>query len=534
MKKSLIQCAILLTIVVLVSTSVALAQTGSTKREVNSTAVKSGVLIFSNPAAQGRRVRRAGFALMPSGSGVASSPAFSFTLMAGPNLPVVGSGTIGRLTKWTAITSSNSFIGDSTIFESKLGLVGIGTDAPTSKLTVAGTIQSLIGGFQFPDGTIQTTSAAGSLFSVAHDATLVGNGTAGSPLGVAIPLILNGSVDPGPANTVGIIQLTNTEANGIGIAALAETAVRARGLDGNASGGTGVSVRGGSGTVLGGFGVFSVGGSSESGRGGIGVVGRGGLSDSDAGGRGVDAMGGFSNTGNGGSGLASEGGGSNSGNGGRGVVAVGGRASDAGNTGGIGIEATGGEGFTGATPGLAGKFNGDVEVTGTLSKGGGSFKIDHPLDPENRYLYHSFVESPDMKNIYDGNIVTDESGEATVTLPEYFEALNRDFRYQLTVIGTLAQATVADEIRANRFVIRTSAPNVKVSWQVTGIRHDRWADKNRIPNEVQKSERERGYYLHPKAFNQPEERGLEWAVDPELMQQRKQRRIESKQKPNDQ
>src|SRR5262245_8440898 len=49
-----------------------------------------------------------------------------------------------------------------------------------------------------------------------------------------------------------------------------------------------------------------------------------------------------------------------------------------------------------AFDGLAGYFAGSVQITGNLAKGGGSFKIDHPLDPENKYLYHSFIESPDM------------------------------------------------------------------------------------------------------------------------------------------
>jgi hypothetical protein len=61
---------------------------------------------------------------------------------------------------------------------------------------------------------------------------------------------------------------------------------------------------------------------------------------------------------------------------------------------------------------FAGYFQGDVYVNGTLSKGAGSFKIDHPLDPENKYLYHSFVESPDMMNIYNGNVMTDGGGYA--------------------------------------------------------------------------------------------------------------------------
>ena len=83
-------------------------------------------------------------------------------------------------------------------------------------------------------------------------------------------------------------------------------------------------------------------------------------------------------------------------------------------------------------------------MTGTLTKGGGSFKIDHPLDPENKYLSHSFVESPDMMNVYNGNVdARTRTATATVELPAYFEALNRDFRYQLTVIGDFAQAIVA-------------------------------------------------------------------------------------------
>ena len=155
-----------------------------------------------------------------------------------------------------------------------------------------------------------------------------------------------------------------------------------------------------------------------------------------------------------------------------------------------------------------GSFAGNLNVKGTLTKGGGSFKIDHPLDPANKYLSHSFVESPDMMNVYNGNITTDRHGLATVNLPEYFEALNGDFRYQLTVIGRFAQAIVAKKIAANRFVIRTSKPNVEVSWQVTGIRHDAYANAYRIPVEEDKTAQEQGYYLHPEVFGQPESKSL--------------------------
>ncbi len=151
----------------------------------------------------------------------------------------------------------------------------------------------------------------------------------------------------------------------------------------------------------------------------------------------------------------------------------------------------------------------NLSVVGSVSKGSGSFKIDHPLDPANKYLYHSFVESPDMMNIYNGNINTDASGYATITMPDYFEALNREFRYQLTIIDDtdsgFAMAKVVHEISGNEFTIRTSLPNQKVSWQVTGVRHDAFAEKNRIPNSVDKSAAEKGRYLHPAAFNLPDE-----------------------------
>lgn len=148
-------------------------------------------------------------------------------------------------------------------------------------------------------------------------------------------------------------------------------------------------------------------------------------------------------------------------------------------------------------------INGNLTVTGTIAKGAGSFKIDHPLDPANSYLSHSFVESPDMMNIYNGNVTTDKAGIATVTLPTYFEALNRDFRYQLTVMGQFSQAIVDQEIRDNQFTIRTDHPFVRVSWQVTGVRHDAYAEAHRIPVEQSKPASERGRYLHPELFRAP-------------------------------
>jgi hypothetical protein len=454
---------------------------------------------------------------------------------------VVGGGTPGRISKWTGVSGSSTYVlGDSNIFEDKFGKIGIGTTTPTSLLTVQGMIEITMGGLKFPDGTLQTTAfspsqvvrslngltgdvqlaaganititpsgntltiaATSALTGVTHDTTLTGNGTAGSPLGVAVPLTLNGTGS-------WIIRGSNSGAG--------------RGLYGDSNGS---------------WGVFGQSFSSDS----AGVYGTcddcsgvHGVSTNNIGVKGDGKIAGVIGFSTDGFGVDAES--TNS-------VGVRGRGRD----GVLGIafsQSATSAGIVGAGSGIAGGpigalFVGNVRiqsdgpqpgnlaVAGTLSKGGGAFKIDHPLDPENKYLYHSFVESPDMKNIYDGNVVTDEDGNATVELPDYFEALNRDFRYQLTVIGTFAQAIIAAEIKENRFTIKTNAANVKVSWQVTGIRQDAFANKNRIPLVEAKPEVERGYYLHPEAFSQPEEKSINWARDPARMQQLKQRWLEVEQ-----
>jgi hypothetical protein len=170
----------------------------------------------------------------------------------------------------------------------------------------------------------------------------------------------------------------------------------------------------------------------------------------------------------------------------------------------------------GAASGYAGLFYGNTWVAGTFYKNAGAFRIDHPLDPANKYLNHSFVESPDMKNIYDGVATLDASGAAVVELPAWFEALNEDFRYQLTAMGAPGpNLYIAQEIKDNRFAIAGGEPGMKVSWQVTGIRHDPYAEANRIPVEQDKAADERGLYIYPQGYGEaadnvvPALRGLE-------------------------
>jgi len=157
------------------------------------------------------------------------------------------------------------------------------------------------------------------------------------------------------------------------------------------------------------------------------------------------------------------------------------------------LSVTGNSDFTGDVT-----ITGNLNVTGNIAKGGGTFKIDHPLDPTNKYLVHSFVESPEMMNIYSGNIVTDANGYATVELPSYFEAANKDFRYQLTVIGTFAQAIIKEKISNNTFIIQTNQPNTEVSWSVIGVRSDKYANANRVVVEEEKELK--GTYIHPELY----------------------------------
>jgi hypothetical protein len=174
-------------------------------------------------------------------------------------------------------------------------------------------------------------------------------------------------------------------------------------------------------------------------------------------------------------------------------------------TGGYGIEGynPNGIGVRGNGGVLAGQFIGNVQVLGTLAKSAGSFQIDHPLDPANKYLYHSFVESPDMKNIYDGVATLDARGEAWVEMPAYFEALNKEFRYQLTALDAPAPSLhVKQRIEGNRFMLAGGAPWQQVSWQVTGTRRDAYAEAHRIEAEVDKPKGERGKYLHPGLFGE--------------------------------
>lgn len=144
----------------------------------------------------------------------------------------------------------------------------------------------------------------------------------------------------------------------------------------------------------------------------------------------------------------------------------------------------------------------NVHVNNTFTAGAKNFKIDNPLDPYNSFLSHSCVESDEMKNMYDGTVRTDAKGVATVTLPDWFMALNENFRYQLTVVDEegegFVMAKVSRKIQNGRFQIRTSAPGMEVCWMVTGVRKDAYAKANPLQVVSEKPATLRGKLIHPE------------------------------------
>ncbi|MGW9043359.1 hypothetical protein ACWGQL_12485 [Streptomyces lydicus] len=185
---------------------------------------------------------------------------------------------------------------------------------------------------------------------------------------------------------------------------------------------------------------------------------------------------------------------------------------------GSGVDAFGVVGITADGEPVAGQFNGDVHVTGALTQGGGGTHIDHPLDPENRFLDHTFVQSPERKNVYDGTATLDDHGTATVQLPYWFDALNENVQYQLTAVGGPAPGLhISSPVEENRFSIAGGDPGLKVCWQVTGARRDAWARTHPVVADGKKEPEERGYYLHPEAHGQPAERAIARLRHPETV-----------------
>jgi hypothetical protein len=174
---------------------------------------------------------------------------------------------------------------------------------------------------------------------------------------------------------------------------------------------------------------------------------------------------------------------------------------------GIGIH-----GFSGGAGNWAGYFEGNVNVTGTCCAMGEAYtRIDDPLDPANKYLNQSLVQSADMSTLINGNVTLDANGEATVIVPAWFQASTGDYRYTLTAVGAPGpNLYIAQELAGNQFKIAGGKAGAKVSWQVTGVRQDPYAQQHPISVEEEKPANERGKYLHPTEYGQPESAGVNY------------------------
>ncbi len=174
---------------------------------------------------------------------------------------------------------------------------------------------------------------------------------------------------------------------------------------------------------------------------------------------------------------------------------------------------------TGGGTNYAAYLNGNVQVVGNFTATGvKAFRIDHPLDPANKFLNHFAIESPELQNVYNGNAKTDANGKVTVTLPSYFEAVNTDYKYQLTIVDEtqFAMARVSKKINGNQFEIATSVPNIEVSWQVTAVRNDRAAQKYMMAAETDKKANEKGKYLDPDLYGQSPDKALMYVAPPKV------------------
>jgi len=133
-----------------------------------------------------------------------------------------------------------------------------------------------------------------------------------------------------------------------------------------------------------------------------------------------------------------------------------------------------------------------------------SFVIDHPQDPANKHVVHFCAEGPQPYNVYSGAVTLGEDGSAVVALPDYFESINKDVRYQLTAVGAPAPMLhIASRVKDNRFAIAGGTAGLEVSWTVTGTRNDAWVRAHPMGDVTDKLPEHRGTYLHPELFGQP-------------------------------
>ncbi len=163
--------------------------------------------------------------------------------------------------------------------------------------------------------------------------------------------------------------------------------------------------------------------------------------------------------------------------------------------------------YLGTQPGAYGVYaNGGLGATGTKT-----FNIDHPKDPENKFLRHFSIESNEVLNVYRGTVVFDSNGEAIVSLPDYFNDINKNISYQLTPVGAYMPLFIKEKVNSgNLFVIGGGVVGKEVSWAVYAERNDLYMQKNpdQRKAELQKRDSEKGKYLIPALYNAGEEKAI--------------------------
>lgn len=391
------------------------------------------------------------------------------------------------------------------LFIDESGSVGIGTTTPTARLNVIGDGAAAVMRLTNGGASANTALVVGDVTGAGRAATFFGvtsndlmrvenNGGGKAALFIATQDHAIETIETGNANA---LRATHTATTGVRSAIYGESqSTSGRGVQGIATSATGGSA----------FGVYGQSNAATSGATGVRGVATGANTTYGVSGQS------FSLTGVGTYGLGRFGVQGLSNLGGFDSKGVYGQSTS---TDGLGVhgEATAGSSSAGVCGsnsggGWAGFFTGDVRITGTLLANTKNFMIDNPANPEDEYLIHTCVESDEMKNVYDGVVTLDKSGAATVELPDWFDALNGRFRYQLTCIGGYAPVYIASEIAENQFTIAGGKPGLKVSWQVTGVRIDPSADRVRKPTVVTKPDNERGLFLDPAAFGQPPEKAI--------------------------
>lgn len=144
--------------------------------------------------------------------------------------------------------------------------------------------------------------------------------------------------------------------------------------------------------------------------------------------------------------------------------------------------------------------NGDLGASGVKT-----FSIDHPTDPENKYLRHFSMESDEVLNVYRGVALFNAQGEAIVTLPNYAKEINMNYSYQLTPIGQYAPLYIKEKVENGQFVIAGGASGMEVSWIVHAERNDAYLQKfpEKRQVELEKESWNKGKYLRPELYDQP-------------------------------